>query len=48
MIYRHRFITDHWGWELPGGMVDPGEESIDAARRECLEETVWNRTPCVT
>lgn len=25
--------------ELPGGMVDPGEQPVDAARREMIEET---------
>lgn len=25
MLWRHRFATDEWGWELPGGIVDPGE-----------------------
>lgn len=41
MIHRHRFITDQWGWELPGGLVDPGETPLEAARRECHEETGW-------
>jgi 8-oxo-dGTP pyrophosphatase MutT (NUDIX family) len=35
--YRHgiRSVT----FEIPGGMVDPGESPLDAARRELLEET---------
>ncbi len=39
MIYRHRFITDVWAWELPAGRVDPGETPIVGAVRECLEES---------
>jgi 8-oxo-dGTP pyrophosphatase MutT (NUDIX family) len=27
MLWRHRFITDTWGWEIPTGIVDPGETS---------------------
>ena len=41
MIWRHRFLPDTWGWEIPGGAIDPGESPEQAARRECLEETGW-------
>ncbi|MFT5202983.1 MAG: 8-oxo-dGTP pyrophosphatase MutT (NUDIX family) [Candidatus Aldehydirespiratoraceae bacterium] len=45
MIWRHRFITDTWGWEIPAGGVDPGESIADAAHRECVEETGWAPGP---
>lgn len=44
LLYRHRFITDTWGWEVPAGLVDPGEEPIEAAAREAVEETGWQPT----
>ena len=51
LLWRHRFITDTWGWEVPAGRVDPGETPEEAARRETLEETGWEPgplTPLVT
>lgn len=45
LLWRHRFITDTWGWELPAGIVDPGETIEQAAARECLEETGWRPGP---
>jgi 8-oxo-dGTP pyrophosphatase MutT (NUDIX family) len=39
MLYRHRFIPDTWGWEIPVGMVDPGETAEQTAIREVTEET---------
>jgi 8-oxo-dGTP pyrophosphatase MutT (NUDIX family) len=39
MLWRHRFVPDRWGWELPGGLVDMDEEPADAAARELEEET---------
>jgi len=36
---QYRFLADKVIWEIPGGSVDAGESPIDAAHRECLEET---------
>ncbi|MGL5829952.1 MAG: NUDIX hydrolase [Angustibacter sp.] len=41
LIWRHRFITDTWGWEVPGGWSEPDENPEDAIRREIEEETGW-------
>jgi 8-oxo-dGTP pyrophosphatase MutT (NUDIX family) len=45
LLYRHRFITDTWGWEVPAGRAEQDESFEDAARRECLEETGWAPGP---
>ncbi len=41
MLWRHRFITDTWGWEIPAGWTGDGESPVEAARREVEEETGW-------
>ena len=41
LLWRHRFISDTWGWEVPAGRVDPGETPEQCAARETLEETGW-------
>ena len=41
LMYRHRFITDTWGWELPAGAVDAGETIEQGAVREAVEESGW-------
>ena len=28
LLWRHRFITDTWGWEIPAGMVEQGETIV--------------------
>ncbi len=45
LLWRHRFITDTWGYEVPAGRVDPGEEIVAAAAREALEESGWRPNP---
>jgi 8-oxo-dGDP phosphatase len=39
LLWRHRFVPDRWGWELPGGLLDEGEKPAAAAARELREET---------
>jgi 8-oxo-dGTP pyrophosphatase MutT (NUDIX family) len=41
LLWRHRFITDTWGWEVPAGRIEVGETPEQAAMRETLEETGW-------
>ena len=39
LLWRHRFVQDRWGWELPGGLIDEDEEPSETAVRELEEET---------
>jgi 8-oxo-dGTP pyrophosphatase MutT (NUDIX family) len=32
MLHRYRFVPDAVGWELPGGIVEAGEDAVNAAR----------------
>jgi 8-oxo-dGTP pyrophosphatase MutT (NUDIX family) len=45
LLWRHRFTTDTWGWEIPAGRVDDGETPAEAGARETLEETGWRPGP---
>lgn len=41
MLWRYRFVPNQWGYELPGGIVDAGEDARTCAVREVEEETGW-------
>ncbi|MGQ0842257.1 NUDIX domain-containing protein [Actinokineospora sp.] len=41
MLWRYRFPTDQWGYELLGGLVEDGEEAAATAAREAAEESGW-------
>ena len=45
LLWRHRFITGTWGYEVPAGGVDAGETLEQGAAREVLEETGWRPGP---
>ncbi|MCZ1012103.1 NUDIX hydrolase [Streptomyces lydicus] len=44
MMWRHRFVPDLWNYELPGGLLDAGEDPAVAAAREVIEETGYRTT----
>jgi 8-oxo-dGTP pyrophosphatase MutT (NUDIX family) len=44
LMWRHRFITDTYGWEIPIGSIEAGEDPAVAAARETEEETGWRAT----
>ncbi len=44
LLWRHRFVTDSFGWELPGGIVSGDEGGVVTALREVEEETGWRPT----
>ncbi|GIE03156.1 NUDIX hydrolase [Paractinoplanes durhamensis] len=32
LLRRYRFVPAQWAWELPGGLIDPGEDAACAPR----------------
>jgi ADP-ribose pyrophosphatase len=47
LIYQERYPTGMAGWEIPQGMIDPGEETLAAAHRELKEETGLQATEMI-
>jgi 8-oxo-dGDP phosphatase len=45
LMWRHRHVTDTWGWEIPTGRIEEGETPEQAAAREVEEETGWRPGP---
>ncbi len=39
MVHQYRYPVDGWMYELPAGLIDPGETAQEAAVREMREET---------
>jgi 8-oxo-dGTP pyrophosphatase MutT (NUDIX family) len=39
LVRQYRYPGDAFTWELPGGMVNPGEDLLAAVQRELQEET---------
>ena len=39
VVRQYRPTIESFSWELPAGLVDPGESPADTCRRELLEET---------
>ncbi len=38
MIKQYRYAADGYIWEIPAGVLEPGEAPVDCAHRELLEE----------
>ena len=48
LVRQYRFPLGYYVYEFPAGLVDPGEDMLDAGIREMYEETGLNFTPVQT
>jgi ADP-ribose pyrophosphatase len=42
IVHQYRPAIEAFTWELPAGLIEPGEEPAEAAKRELLEETGYS------
>ena len=47
LVNQHRFGTEQLTLEIPGGMVDEGEDPMKAATRELAEETGYTSSQII-
>jgi 8-oxo-dGTP pyrophosphatase MutT (NUDIX family) len=45
MMWRHRFITYSWAWELPMGLVEEGESPEERRPVKCWRRLAGARAP---
>jgi len=39
LVRAYRYLHESFDWEIPGGLVEPDENHVEAAKRELTEET---------
>ena len=39
LVQQYRFIPNNMTWEIPGGGIEKNESAVEAAYRECFEES---------
>lgn len=46
LVRQYRYGIEAMSWEIPGGIMDPGEDPVDAGLRELREETGYAAKSC--
>ena len=43
-VHSYRYATDSLEWEMPAGLIEAGEDPLETAQREVLEESGYQTT----